>query len=58
MVAMFVFLPGVFMGLSFAGTAYVIVAAGFIVSIFLFVLLVNLLRAKVRKCDYVIIIIW
>ncbi|XP_021943234.1 sodium-dependent phosphate transport protein 2B isoform X2 [Folsomia candida] len=46
MVAMFVFLPGVFMGLSFAGTAYVIVAAGFIVSIFLFVLLVNLLRAK------------
>lgn len=46
MVLMFVVLPAFFMGLSFAGTAFVIAGAGIILFIFAVALLVNLLRAK------------
>jgi sodium-dependent phosphate cotransporter len=43
---MFVVMPGLFMGLSFAGMIYVIVAAGLLLAIFMFVLVVNLIRSK------------
>ncbi|CAL8126774.1 unnamed protein product [Orchesella dallaii] len=46
MVLMFIALPGLFMGLSFAGTPYVIVAAAIICGTFLIVTGVNLLRVK------------
>jgi sodium-dependent phosphate cotransporter len=46
MVLMFIVVPGVFMGLSFAGTPYVIALAAIIISMSLFVMLVNLLRQK------------
>lgn len=46
MVVMFVALPSLFMGLSFAGAPYVIAVAALICSIFLFAALVNLLRRK------------
>jgi sodium-dependent phosphate cotransporter len=46
MVLMFIVLPGLFMGLSFAGSIFVIIAAAIIVVTFLFVSLVNLLRVK------------
>lgn len=46
MVLMFVAMPALFMGLSFAGTPYVIAAAAIICILFLFVSLVNLLRVK------------
>jgi len=46
MVLMFMALPALFMGLSFAGPIYVIIAASLICGIFLFVTIVNLLRDK------------
>ncbi|ODN00160.1 Sodium-dependent phosphate transport protein 2B [Orchesella cincta] len=46
MVLMFIAMPALFMGLSFAGTPYVIAAAAIICGTFLFVSGVNLLREK------------
>jgi len=46
MILMFVVLPGVFMGLSFAGTIPVIVVAAIVVILFVFICGVNLLRSK------------
>lgn len=46
MIVMFIVLPAVFMGLSFAGSVYVIIVASIICFVFLFVSGVNLILKK------------